>query len=339
MTAYHEEEDPEHYRVNAVLWRRILVHASPYKSSLAGLALVGTILAVINVALPRVTGAVIDNALYAGGDRISTYAAMYLVLVLAIGLLVKVFIDLAGVVATGVAYDLRRAAFAHLQELSFSYYDHRPVGWLMARLTTDCDRISSILPWAMLDFVWGASFLTGIAAMMLWMNWKLALVVLCIVPPLSIATAVYQGKVIGSQRRARSINSKITSAFNEGIAGIRTSKAFAREEENLQEFKVHTNEMFGYSYQNAVYGAVYLPIVIALGATGVALASWRGGLMSLDSRLAFGDLVVFMQYAGLFIFRSRKWPNGLPVYRRPRFPPSGCRVCWTRNPRFRTRRK
>src|SRR5438874_13781342 len=115
---------------------------------------------------PCVPGAVIDNAISRGVDRIWIYAAEYFLLVLAMRVMVKQFIDLAGVVATGVAYDLRRAAFAHLQELSFSYYDHRPVGWLMARLTTDCDRISSILPWAMLDFVWGASFLSGIAIMM-----------------------------------------------------------------------------------------------------------------------------------------------------------------------------
>jgi ATP-binding cassette subfamily B protein len=300
VTAYHEEEDPEHYRVDPVLWRRILVYARPYKRSLLGLVLSGMSLAAVHVVLPRVTGAVIDNAISAGGDRIWIYAADYFLLVSIMGVLVKAFIGLAGIVATGVAYDLRRAAFARLQELSFSYYDHRPVGWLMARLTTDCDRISSILPWALLDFVWGASFLSGIAAMMFWMNWKLALAVLCIVPPLSMATAIYQDKLIRSQRHARSVNSKITAGFNEGITGVRTSKAFVREEENLKEFQVHTNDMFRYSYRNAIFGAVYLPIVISLGAAGVALAIWRGGLLSLNGRLAFGDLVVFMQYAALF---------------------------------------
>src|SRR5262249_9522749 len=117
---------------------------------------------------------------------------------------------------------------------------------------------------------------------------------------LSIATTVYQKRLVRSQRRARSVNSKITAAFNEGISGVRTTKAFVREIENLTEFRIRTEEMFGHSYRNALYGAGYLPVVISLGATGVALAIWRGGLLSLNGRLPFGDLVAFMQYAGLF---------------------------------------
>ncbi len=300
MTAYHEEEDPEQYRVDPALWRRILVHAKPFKAWIAELVACGVILAAANVTLTKATGAVINNAISEGGNRVWLYSTLYLLVVAFMALLVQHFIRLAGGLATGVAYNLRSAAFAHLQRLSFSYYDQRPVGWLMARMTSDCDRISSILPWAVLDVVWGVSFISGIAAVMLWMNWKLAIAVLSVVPPLSIATLWYQRLLVRSQRRARSVNSRITAGFNEGITGVRTSKAFVREEDNLSEFKVHTREMFGHSYRNALYAAVYLPIVISLGATGVALAIWRGGLLSLTGGLPFGDLVVFMQFAGLF---------------------------------------
>jgi ATP-binding cassette subfamily B protein len=256
--------------------------------------------AVCDILLPRVTGAVIDSAVAGTGARIGTYGAFYLGLIILLALTVWVFIVMAGVTATGLAYDLRRVAFARLQELSFSFYDHRPVGWLMARLTTDCDRISSILPWTLLDAVWGSFLLSGITAMMFWMNWKLALVVLGIVPPLSIATAVYQNKLIRTQRLARKTNSKITAGFNEGIAGVRTTKAFVREEENLKEFQTLTGEMFDHSLRNSLQGAVYLPIVMSLGAAGVGLAVWRGGVLALTGHLALGDLFVFMQYAGLF---------------------------------------
>ena len=136
--------------------------------------------------------------------------------------------------------------------------------------------------------------------MMFWMNWKLALVVLCIVPPLSVVTTVYQKKLIRMQRLARRTNSKITAGFSEGIMGVRTSKAFVREEENLKEFQTLSTEMFRYSVESARYAAVYLPIVMTIGATGVGLAMWRGGLLTLSGALPLGDLVAFMQYAGLF---------------------------------------
>src|SRR5262249_23593793 len=111
---------------------------------------------------------------------------------------------------------------------------------------------------------------------------------------------IYQKRLVRSQRRARSVNSKITAGVNEGITGVRTSKAFFREEQNLAEFQGHTQERFGPSARNALYGAVDLPTVAFPRATGVRLAMWRGGLLALGGSLPFGDLVVFMQYAGLF---------------------------------------
>src|SRR5213594_3539517 len=300
MTAYYEEDDPAHNRLDVALWRRILAHARPYRRSLAGLAGAGMVVAFCDVILPRLTGAIVDNAVAGDGNRTWTFGLIYIVVACLLAFMVRLFIRLAGVAATGLAYDLRRLAFARLQELSFSFYDHRPVGWLMARLTTDCDRISSVLPWTLLDAVWGSFLLSGITAMMLWMNWKLALIILSIVPSLSIATAIYQRRLIHTQRLARKTNSKITAGFNEGIAGVRTTKAFVREEENLREFQTLTSEMFDYSLRNSLQAAVYLPIVMSLGAAGVGLALWRGGLLAFAGSLALGDLFVFMQYAGLF---------------------------------------
>jgi len=299
MSSYYEEDVPTHNRIDMKLWRRILAHAHPYRGSLAGLAFAGMIVAACDVALPRVTGAIIDNAISHGG-RIWAYGLLYLAIGVFMASMVRLFIRLAGIAATGVAYDLRRSAFAKLQELSFSYYDHRPVGWMMARLTSDCDRISSTLPWTLLDVVWGGLLLSGITVMMFWMNWRLALVVLCIVPPLSVVTTIYQRKLIRMQRLARRTNSKITAGFSEGIMGVRTSKSFVREEENLKEFQALSGEMFRYSVESARYAAVYLPIVMTIGATGVGLSVWRGGLLTQSGALPLGQLVAFMQYAGLF---------------------------------------
>lgn len=300
MNAYHEEDEPLHKQLDVALWRRMVVHAQPYRRSLALLALAGLIVAVCDVLLPRFSGAVVDSAISGRRDGVWLYAALYLGTVSLLAGMVWFFIGQAGIAATGVAYDLRRKAFGKLQDLSFSFYDHRPVGWLMARLTTDCDRISSVLPWTLLDAVWGTFFFSGIAVMMLWMNWKLALAVLCIVPPLSVASVLYQRKLIRTQRLARKTNSKITAGFNEGITGVRTTKAFVREGENLKEFQNLSEEMFTHSLRGALYAAVFLPMVVTLGAIGVGLALWRGGLLALAGDLPFGDLVAFMQYAGLF---------------------------------------
>lgn len=295
-----EDDDPIPGKFNMTHWRGILRHARPYRGSLAGLALAGLLVALCDIFLPRVTGAIIDNAVGGSGDRVALYAAAYLGLIGLLVVTIWFFIVLAGVVATGISHDLRREAFARLQDLSFSYYDQRPVGWLMARLTTDCDRIASVLPWTLLDAVWGFFLLSGVSAMMLWMNWKLALAVLCIVPMLAAATGVYQRQLIRTQRMARRTNSQITASFNEGITGVRTTKAFVLEADNLGSFQRLTGELFRHSVDNALYAAVYLPIVMTLGAVGLGLALWKGGLSTVTGAMPFGDLIVFMQYAALF---------------------------------------
>jgi ATP-binding cassette subfamily B protein len=299
MTAYIDDDDASRGRLDVVLWRRLLIYAIPHRKALGGLALAGLVVAVCDVIFPRLTGAIIDDAVQAGGARTWLYVGIYVALAVVLASTVWIFIVLAGSAATGVAHDLRKAAFARLQELSFSFYDRRPSGWLIARLTTDCDRIASVLPWTLLDAVWGSFLLSGVTAMMLWMNWRLALVVLAIVPPLSVATAIYQKKLIRTQRLARKANSRITAGFNEGITGVRTSKAFVRERANLEEFQDLTHEMLRHSLRSSLYAAVFLPVVITLGATGVALALWRGGML-VGSSLGFGELVAFMQYAALF---------------------------------------
>jgi len=170
VSSYYEEDDPVRHTFDAALWRRMTAHALPYRKALSRLALAGLLVAGCDVLLPRITGSLVNHAIAGQRTEVWTYAGLYLGVVSVLAFMVWYFIRQAGIVATGVAYDLRRAAFGKLQELSFSFYDHRPVGWLMARLTTDCDRISSVLPWTLLDAVWGVFFFTGAAAMMLWMN-------------------------------------------------------------------------------------------------------------------------------------------------------------------------
>jgi len=295
----HEDDDPVHHRLDLKLWRGMLRFGRPHRRALAGLAASGLLVAICDVLFPRVTGAIIDEATSNQGEHILRYGALFVTVATVLSSTVWGFIILAGIVATGVAHDMRRAAFAKLQELSFSFFDTRPAGWLIARLTTDCDRIASVLPWTLLDAVWGSFLISGITAMMLWMNWRLALVVLSILLPLSIATAIYQSKLIRSQRLARKANSRMTAAFAEAIMGVRTTKAFVREEQNLAEFNVLSSDMFRHSVNSALYAALYLPIVMTCGAAGVGLALWRGGLLQRFG-LGAGELVAFMQYAALF---------------------------------------
>jgi ATP-binding cassette subfamily B protein len=306
MTTDTLHEDEYSSRFDLGLWRRILRHARPYRGSLVGLCASGMLMAAADTILPRITGWIIDDATLAGSrSALARNSLLYGGIIAAMAGLIWVFIAMAGRLATGMAHDIRRAAFAHLQELSFSYYDRRPVGWLMARLTSDADKLSSVIPWFFLDTVWGTSLVAGISVMMLALNWKLALLVMLVIPPLAVVSVIFQRMLLRTQRAVRRTNSQITAGFNEAIVGVRTTKALVREEENLREFQVLSGAMYRHSVRNALQAAVYLPIVLTLGSVGVGLALWRGGV-DVGAGMSLGTIVAFMQYAATFYIPIRE---------------------------------
>lgn len=297
---FQEEDDAYSGSLDWGLWRRMVAHARPYRRVLGGIAVSGVALALIDAAFPPVTGLLIDEALAHGiSPRLEGLGAGYVGLFVLLCAAIWLLILLAGKVATGVAFDLRQLGFRRLQELSFSYYDTRSVGWLVTRLTSDAGKLANLLPWFLVDFVWGPALLLGVGVGMFVLSWKLALVVLLIVPPLAVLSVLFQRRLLESSRLMRKMNSMMTASFDESIMGVRTTKALVREQANLEEFQVLSGEMFQHSMRNALQSAVYLPLVILLGSVGVGLALWRGGV-ALDAGMSYGTLVAFMQYAALF---------------------------------------
>jgi ATP-binding cassette subfamily B protein len=283
------------------LWRRIAAHAWPYRLQLGLLGGAGLVVAAVDAALPVVTGRLIDAAVAgAAGEQLLAYGLGYGLLLAVFAVCVWAFITLAGQTATGVAYDLRKRGFQRLQELPFAYFDVRPVGWLVTRLTSDCEKLSSLMPWFLLDLIWGTSLIVAITGCMLILDWRLALAVLAIVPPLTVLSVVFQRKLLESSRLIRRKAAIMAASFNECLMGVRTTKALVREEGNLEEFQVHSTDMYAHSMRNALQSAVYLPMVMCLGSVGVGLALWRGGLGVELGGVSLGTLVTFMQFAALF---------------------------------------
>ncbi len=152
--------------------------------------------------------------------------------------------------------------FNHLQDLSFSYFDRTPVGWIMSRVTSDSDRIADLVTWGLLDVTWAVMNIVTAMFFMLLINWRLALIVLAIIPILLVVAVAVPASGSWSQfRQVRKINSKITGAYNENITGVRVVKALGREEENLREFGELTGDMYRASFRAAWLSALFLPVV------------------------------------------------------------------------------
>jgi len=287
--------------VDLRLWRKLLSYALVRKGRVIGLAVFAVGVALADTAFPLLTRELIDDVDSRGmAVDVAPYALAYLGLTALLALCVWGFILLAGRIRTSVSHDIRRDGFENLQRLSFSYFDHRPVGWLMARMTSDCDRLSNILAWGVLDLIWGVTTMTAVAAVLLAMDLELALVVLAVIPLLVWACAFFQKRILESSRVVRRTNSRLTASYNEGIMGVRTSKVFVRERESLDEFSGLSDEMLRASVRNALQSALFLPLVLTLGSLATGLALAVGGLEVTGGRLTIGTLIAFMTYTRHF---------------------------------------
>jgi ATP-binding cassette subfamily B protein len=288
-------------RMRLGLWKKLFAYTGPYRRVLAMLGFFATLTALMDVSFPLITRAVIDAVdAHGAAANLWPYAAAYVACTTVLSLSVGCFIWAGGYIRTHIGHDIRRDGFENLQRLSFSFYDHRPVGWLMARMTSDSERLANILAWAFLDIVWGVTLMLGIAIAMLVMNVKLALLALAVIPFLGWVSARFQKRMLRSAREVRRTNSRITGTYNESIMGVLTSKAFVRESENLNDFKQLTGKMYDASVENMIQASLYVPIIVTLASLAVGVTLAVGGFDLLHGAITVGTLVAFMAYARNF---------------------------------------
>ncbi|MBO4429532.1 MAG: ABC transporter ATP-binding protein, partial [Clostridia bacterium] len=147
-------------------------------------------------------------------DTLAYFIVTYVLTVLAAGICNYVSCYYAMHNEVSINRDLRRDAFNHLQNLSFSYFNQNSVGYIHARVMSDTSRIGSLMSWTMMDSVWHFSYLVGAIVVMFVKNARLALLVCAIVPVAALLFAVFQGKLTRLNREIREMNSKITGDFN-----------------------------------------------------------------------------------------------------------------------------
>jgi len=296
MDNYFEEQDYTK-SFDARLWKKILQFCKKYKKGFVLLFGFSALLAINGAIFPQFTGYAIDNFVGARDlTNLPVFVALYAGLIIFQAITVFAFIYVAGRIDTDISADVREAAFHKLQNLSFSYFDNTPVGWIMARLTSDTFRLGEIVSWGVVDIVHGIFMMLAFIVFMLFTDVRLTLVMLAIVPFLIVASIYFQKKILAAHRESRKLNSKITGAYNEGITGAKTTKTLIREQKNFEEFEELSGSMRKASIRAATYGAMYFPIIMSLTGIGVALIIGEGGSSVLRGAISLGTLTIFISY-------------------------------------------
>lgn len=284
-------------KIDISIWKRFLHHAVVFKREFIFLITSMVGLAILENVTPLLARYAINNFIKNNNsDGIVTYSLVYLGIIVLQAVAIRFFLYYAGRIETGLNFEIRRAGFHRLQDLSFSYFDRTPVGWIMSRMVADTNRLSEVLAWSLVDIAWGLATILTIIVTMFIMDVRLALLALALIPVLLIVSWLFQKHLLAVHRKIRRINSRLTGAFNEGIMGARTSKTLRRETENNKEFAETADGLYRESVKASVFAALFMPVVSFLGAVGTALVLTFGGQMVISGVILTGTLYAFVLY-------------------------------------------
>lgn len=280
------------------IWKRLFPFAKPYKKLLLLIVITNILISIVDVSLPLFQRYAVDNFIEKGTlDGLPVFIAAYLAVII-LQVLSFVFYTLSAMkTEMRMGRDLKRACFVHLQTLSFSYYNTTPVGYILARVMSDTNKIAAITAWDLIDILWALSYVSFAFLSMAMLDLRLALMVMVIVPVIAVLTTYFQKRILFWNRKVRSINSRITGAFNEGIMGAKTSKTLVIEDKNTHEFSELTEEMRNASVRAAGLNALYIPLVMLASSAATAIVLARGGNLVLEHGILIGTLSAFTTYA------------------------------------------
>ena len=277
---------------------KLIPYLKPYRWNLLAMVFFGLLTSSIDIIVPLFQQYALNNFIALGQlNGLTMFIIAYLLVLTS-----QIFFNListyqCGKVEMYVGRDMKKASFDHLQTLSFSYFNQNSVGYVHARVMSDTSRVGGMVSWGVMDSVWNMTYLIGGIIVMLSLNWKLALMVLVIIPIIALATTYFQKIMVVLNRKIREINSRITGNFNDGITGAKTPKTRVVEEKMERNFNDTSDEMYKTSIRASHYRFLLSSIISFASWVALALVLWRGGIITMDGVMQLGTLSVFCTYA------------------------------------------
>ena len=296
MAAYEEQEYNKPFQMK--IWTQMLPFIKPYKKYFLITFGLNVWLAVVDILAPLFQSYAINHFIVPDTlDGIGPFAFAYVAVIISQGISVYCSVHAATTIEMNVGKDLKWVQFEHLQKLSFSYYNTIPVGYIHARVMSDTLKIAGIIGWGLVDMFWALLYVVGIFVIMFFLNAKLALLLLLIVPCIAVITVFFQNKILFWNRKTRKINSQITSSYNEGITGVKTSKSMGIEAQNETAFFSQTASMNHAASHAAKLNAIFIPTILFFSSVASAIVLYKGGHMVESQLIELGTLSVFISYA------------------------------------------
>jgi ATP-binding cassette subfamily B protein len=288
------------------LARRLWVTARPHHRLVWSSIALFPVVALVELAQPYLLKVAIDDHIlqadWAGLAGIAGLYAATLVVLYGLRMLEAYLMALTG---QRVVHDLRETLFRHLLRLEAGFFDRTPVGRLMTRVLNDVEAVSEAFTSGLFAIVADVVTVAGVVAVMLWLDWRLALVTYAIVPVLFAVAAYFRLRARDAYRAVRRHLARLNTFLQESLQGMAVIQLFTREAHEQRQFERlnqdYRRSLLGSTlYESSLYAAVE-----ALGSVALALLVWYGGGRILEGALTFGVLVAFIQYTNRFFLPIR----------------------------------
>lgn len=281
---------------------RSLRYLFSYKRATAGALFSLLLMSAANLVVPLIIQRAIDSGV--GKHDFAVIAGSGLALI-AVAMIRGLFTFLQGYLAErasqGVAYDLREALFNRIQKLSFSYYDQVETGQLLTRLTNDVEQIRQFAGRGVIQMIAASVMLIGVIVLLLYLNWRLALVSLLIVPPVFVALLYFVRRVGPMFLIIQQSLSRLNTILQEDIAGVRVIRSFLREDYEYRRYSEANDDLL--AKNNTVIGMFSnnFPLVFFFANLGTLIVIWFGGYQVTGGQLSIGTLVAFNSFLTFLI--------------------------------------
>lgn len=277
---------------------RILHYAKPYRYRL-GFALLASVLATlvwlsVPLGLRELLDAVFDESDRGLLNTVTLVLMGLFIMQAVLGFWGGYMMDWVG---ERMVTDLRKKLYGHLQQMSLRFYSNRRLGELTSRLTNDVAAVRDAVTGTLSEGLTQSINLFGSVALMLWLNWRLSLIIFVTVPVIAFAVKYFGGLIRKLSRQVQDRLADTTAIAEEALSAIQSVKSFAREPFETERYNHEAEELFGTARKKVLYSNLFWSSVAMLFMSTLIIIFWYGGTEVLAGRLSAGDLVAFIFFA------------------------------------------
>ena len=281
--------------------RRLLSYVRPYRRVFIGLIVLTVATAVLGTLRPFLIQRMVDVSIEQGDMKsLNTMFLLLLVLLVAHAGVSYLQTYYGGWLGQYIVRDIRTDLYQHLLKLKLSFFDRTPIGVLVTRNISDVETLSDVFSEGLAAMVGDILQLLFIMAFMFYIDWRLTLISLSVIPPLLFSTYVFKEKIKGSFQDVRTAVARLNSFVQEHLTGMNVVQIFNNEEREFRKFEAINKEHTEANIRSVLYYSIYFPVAEVLGAIGVGLLVWYAAQGQIEGSISKGALIAFIMYNALF---------------------------------------